>query len=164
MNRLYDKFKDYSYVGISSALSQSIKEGDMETLTYLLTTQELTPHFNIIHDPNKLLLDACLHGQLEVVQFLLTSPELDKKAKLEYKDHKAFTKACESGNLELIRFFIIDLDYEKNKEVYKILSDHLDSDIVKQAENMFELRNINHDLRANLTDSEKINHTKKLKL
>jgi len=163
MNNLYEKFKDYSYVSISSALSQASENGDLETVKYLLTTQDLTPYFNIIHDTNKLLLNACINGQLEIVQFLLTSPELEKKAKLEYKDHKAFTKACESGNLELIRFFIVDLDYEKNKEVQQILS-KIDSNIAKQAENMFELRIINHELKDNLTDSKKVISTKKLKL
>ena len=151
-------------LGFRSACAQ----GHLDVVKYLLASPELTEHADI-HTSNDDVFDgfdgfiwACENGHLEVVKYLLTSAELTEHADIHAKDDLGFLWACRCGHLEVIKYLIIDMNIEKTTQIENYLNEAKDNKYVQQAIELFNTRDLHHQLNENIKDyKEKV---KKIKI
>ena len=104
---------------------------------------------------NKVFIDSCENGYLEVVKYLLTSPDLK-----EHDDNDSgFRWACANGHLEIVKFLILDMSIEKTKHIEDYLNKNQDNN-VKEAIELFKIREFNQKLNNDLEHKEKKNKLK----
>ena len=110
---------------------------------------------------NEQFIDACKNDDLEVIKFLLTSPELKEHADIHAKSDSGFIWACKNGYLEVIKCLIIDMNIEKTNYIEKYLTENKDNKTVKQAIELFNTRDLHHQLNENIKDNkEKVKKVK----
>ena len=64
------------------------------------------------------------------------------------------------GNLELVKYLILDMSIEKTKHIEDYLNKNQDNKCVKEAIELFKIREFNQKLNANLEHKEKKNKLK----
>lgn len=130
----------------NKALINACAKGHLEIVKYLLTSPELKKHANINVQNGKALDYACFKGHLEVVKYLTTSEDLKKRIDINKNITRSFSSALESNAPDLIWYFMVDLNIEKTPGVERALKAHPN----KQAEKLFELRDVNKSLQSEL--------------
>ena len=111
---------------------------------------------------NEQFIDACRDGHLEVVKYLLTSAELTEHADIHYQDDLGFIWACLNRRLEVIKYLIIDMNIEKTNYIEKYLNENKDNKYVQQAIELFNTRDLHHQLNENIKDNKE--KVKKMKV
>ena len=109
---------------------------------------------------NEVFIDSCEKGHLEVVKYLLTSPNLKEHADIHADNDSGFRWACSDGQLEVVKFLILDMSIEKTKHIEDYLNKNQDNKCVKEAIELFKIREFNQKLNANLEHKEKKNKLK----
>ena len=109
---------------------------------------------------NEVFINSCQNGYLEVVKYLLTSPDLKEHANIHAQDDLGFRWACARGHLEVVKFLILDMSIEKTKHIEDYLNKNQDNKCVKEAIELFKIREFNQKLNANLEHKEKQNKLK----
>ena len=109
---------------------------------------------------NEVFIDSCAYGYLEVVKYLLTSPDLKEHADIHADNDEGFIWACVNGYLELVKYLILDMSIEKTKHIEDYLNKNQDNKCVKEAIELFQIRDFNQKLNANLEHKEKQNKLK----
>ena len=110
---------------------------------------------------NEQFIDACRDGHLEVVKYLLTSPDLKEHADIHARNDVGFIGACRNGRLEVVKCLIIDMVIQKTKHIEKYLNENKDNENVQQAMELFNTRDLHHQLNENIKDNkEKVKKTK----
>ena len=109
---------------------------------------------------NKVFIDSCQKGHLEIVKYLLTSPDLKEHANIHANNDYGFRLACANGHLELVKYLILDMSIEKTKHIEDYLNKNQDNKCVKEAIELFKIREFNQKLNANLEHKEKKNKLK----
>ena len=109
---------------------------------------------------NEVFIDSCENGYLEVVKYLLTSPNLKEHADIHADNDSGFSLACANGQLEIVKFLILDMSIEKTKHIEDYLNKNQDNKCVKEAIELFKIREFNQKLNANLEHKEKQNKWK----
>ena len=109
---------------------------------------------------NEIFIDSCENGYLEVVKYLLTSAELKEHADIHAKNDEGFTWTCNYGHLEIVKYLILDMSIEKTKHIEDYLNKNQDNKCVKEAIELFKIREFNQKLNANLEHKEKKNKLK----
>ena len=105
---------------------------------------------------NKVFIDSCENGYLEVVKYLLTSPDLKEHADIHARSDDGFRSACRNGHLEVIKYLIIDMNIEKTHyiETYLNKNKNKDNENVQQAIELFNTRDLHHQLNENIKDNK----------
>ena len=110
---------------------------------------------------NKVFIDSCYEGRLEVVKYLLTSPDLKEHADIHARNDVGFIGACRNGRLEVVKCLIIDMVIQKTKHIEKYLNENKDNENVQQAMELFNTRDLHHQLNENIKDNkEKVKKVK----
>ena len=159
---LKEKYKKLNQAELNEQFIDACKSGRLEVVKYLLTSPELTEHANI-HAENDLgFRSACVQGHLEVVQFLLTSPELKEHADIHARNDFGFICACDLGHLEVVKYLIIDMNIDKTIQIEKYLNENKDNENVQQTIELFNTRDLHHQLNENIKDNK--DKVKKVKI
>ena len=103
---------------------------------------------------NKVFIDSCENGYLEVVKYLLTSPDLKEHADIHARNDVGFIGACRNGRLEVVKCLIIDMVIQKTKHIEKYLNENKDNENVQQAIELFNTRDLHHQLNKNIKDNK----------
>ena len=138
------------------------RSGRLEVVKYLLTSDELKEHIDIHAENDWGFRIACLDGRLEVVKYLLTSDELTEHADIHAKDDWGFRIACRDGHLEVVKYLIIDMNIEKTTYIETYLNENKDNKYVQQAIELFNTRDLHHQLNENIKDNKE--KVKKMKI
>ena len=109
---------------------------------------------------NKVFIDSCAYGHLEIVKYLLTSADLKEHADIHADNDYGFRLACANGQLEIVKYLILDMSIEKTKHIEDYLNKNQDNNCVKEAIELFKIREFNQKLNANLEHKEKKNKLK----
>jgi hypothetical protein len=183
----YVNFPDY----ISGILIECCEEEEPEIIRYVMTNSTLNKEVSfekicmdralkaarsgqltvlqaLLH-PNKnsspngqmllygdILSSASQHGHIDIVKYILEAPEL---ANYHYpmNDKLAFKSACSFNEMEVIKYFIFDINIELDNELKFYFDQNPNEPVIK----LFELRDINKELKYELVSNE--NNTKKIK-
>ena len=109
---------------------------------------------------NEVFINSCQKGHLEIVKYLLTSHELKEHADIHADNDVGFRWACSDGQLEIVKYLILDMSIEKTKHIEDYLNENQDNKCVKEAIELFKIREFNQKLNANLEHKEKKNKLK----
>ena len=145
---------------LNEVFIDSCSNGYLEVVKYLLTSPDLKEHADIDADNDYGFRLACENGHLEVVKYLLTSPDLKEHADIHADNDSGFRWACSHGQLEVVKFLILDMSIEKTKHIEDYLNKNQDNKCVKEAIELFQIREFNQKLNANLEHKEKQNKLK----
>ena len=138
------------------------RSGRLEVVKYLLTSPKLTKHADIHAKDDGGFRSACLGGHLEIVKYLLTSDELKKHADIHARNDEGFIWACRFGHLEVIKYLIIDMNIDKTTYIEKYLNENKYNKNVQQAIELFNTRELHHQLNENIKDNKE--RVKKIKI
>jgi ankyrin repeat protein len=187
MKKLYNLYKDKSQNGLNYSLSEACREGDLEAVKFLLTSDDLMFNAQINCENNDPLFQACDYDRMEIIKYLLTSDELKNHADKYF----ALKLCCEEDKIEILEFLLknsaLDIDIHIDNSIlfelalsnksnnvlnYLIFNENIErtsriNDLVNkykndQVKNWFDLREVNKELNKDLVN----NHltTKKLKV
>ena len=151
---LKEKYKKLNQEELNKQFINACKNDDLDIVKFLLTSAELTEHADI-HALNDLgFRNACGQGRLEVVKYLLTSAELTEHADIHAKDDEGFILACLYGRLEVVKYLIIDMNIDKTTYIEEYLNENKDNKYVQQAIELFNTRDLHHQLNKNIIKSQ----------
>ena len=155
---LKEKYKKLNQKELNDQFIDACDQGHLEVVKYLLTSAELT-HADIHAENDWGFIWACAKGHLEVVKYLLTSPELTEHADIHAENDGGFICACRNGRLEVVKCLIIDMNIDKTTYIETYLNENKDN--VQQAIELFNTRDLHHQLNENIKDNkEKVKKTK----
>ena len=109
---------------------------------------------------NDEFISACANGHLEVVKYLLTGTDLKEHANIHANNDEGFIWACSRGHLEIVKYLILDMSIEKTKHIEDYLNKNQDNKCVKEAIELFKIREFNQKLNNDLEHKEKKNKLK----
>ena len=129
-----------------------------------MINQELKEKYKKLNQKelNDAFISGCESGHLDIVKYLLTSAELKKHADIHAKDDWGFRGACRDGRLEVIKYLIIDMNIDKTNYIEKYLNEKTDNRNVQQAIELFNIRDLHHQLKENIKDNKE--KVKKMKI
>lgn len=170
LNDPYSHYLSFNQSQLNTALKTVVRDNDLETVKFLLTSPSLKIHADINSHSGAALTLACSEGHLEIAKYLLTSSELTEYANVYTDVTKAFRHACASDQFEIIKYLIFEYDIEKNEDISSYLSYQTSAnesrtkkmDIIPDALKMFETRALNKNLKDELIPSSSI--SKKIKI
>ena len=93
---------------------------------------------------------------------------INTKDKNKYKTltqkqlNEVFIDSCENGHLEVVKYLIIDMNIEKTTHIEKYLNEKKDNKNVQQAIELFNTRDLHHQLNENIKDNKE--KVKKMKI
>ena len=158
---LKQRYKKYNKQQLNDEFISACKNDDLDIVKYLLTSAKLTEHADIHAQNDEGFRSACRYGRLEVVKYLLTSSELTEHADIHAKDDRGFRLTCNYEQLEIVKFLIIDMNIEKTNYIEKYLTEKTDNKTVQQAIELFNTRDLHHQLNENIKDNkEKVKKVK----
>ena len=111
---------------------------------------------------NKQFIDGCKNDDLDIVKYLLTSPELTEHADIHARSDEGFMWACYESRLEVIKYLIIDMSIDKTTYIEKYLNENKYNKNVQQAIELFNTRELHHQLNENIKDNKE--KVKKMKI
>ncbi len=155
-----DKISRHPYINHNNgeALCLACENGHLEAVRYLLASPDLKEHIPITARRGFYLLEACWNEHFEVVRYLLTSPELKEHPSIHNNDDEIFSYALSENKIDLINFLIFEIGIEKNENIIDLLEEQQN----EKVKGWFQLRELNKDLKADL--SEQISISKKVKI
>ena len=129
-----------------------------------MINQELKQKYKKLNQEelNEQFIDACYEGRLEVVKYLLTSPELTENVDIHAENDWGFRIACEQGRLEVVKCLIIDMNIDKTTHIETYLNENKNNKNVQQAIELFNTRDLHHQLNENIKDNKE--RVKKIKI
>ena len=151
---LKEKYKKLNKEELNNQFINACRDGHLEVVKYLLTSPKLKKHANIHEEKDSGFRWACEKGRLEVVKYLLTSAELTEHADIHAINDLGFIWACEKGHLEVVKCLIIDMNIDKTKHIEKYLNKKTDNKTVQQAIELFNTRDLHHQLNKNIKDNK----------
>ena len=158
---LKEKYKKLNQKELNEQFIDACAQGQLKVVKYLLTSPELKEHADIHDKDDEGFIWACYQGHLEVVKYLLTSPELNEHADIHAENDEGFICACAQGYLEVIKYLIIDMNIDKKNYIETYLNENKDNKYVQQAIELFNTRDLHHQLNENIKDNkEKVKKVK----
>jgi hypothetical protein len=116
-------------------------------------------------DLNESFVQACRWGKTLQVKCLLENTEFSKYIDVHYNDDHAFALTLDNSKREVLSYLIQEYQIEKTEKIKEYLEEYSkDSnlDIIGEAINMFELRELNEQLNSELSKNN--SNAKKAKL
>ena len=157
-----NKYKTLTPKQLNEVFIDSCEKGHLEIVKYLLTSPDLKEHADIHAKNDYGFRWACEQGYLEVVKYLLTGTDLKEHANIHAQDDLGFRWACEQGYLEVIKYLIIDMNIDKKNYIETYLNENKDNKYVQQAIELFNTRDLHHQLNENIKDNKE--KVKKMKI
>jgi ankyrin repeat protein len=150
-NELYEKYKGLSQDDLDEEFIQACKLGDLNAVTYLLTSKELPINADISAQRNQGIISACLYDQLEIIRFLLTSPLLSEHSDVHVNNEIVFKSACIQGRDSIVAFLINEMQIPQNDEI----NDYFKTWPHPYAEKLFLQRDLHIELPISKESSKK---------
>ena len=151
---LKEKYKKLNQEELNNQFINACQNDDLDIVQFLLTSPGLKEHVDI-HAENDLgFIIACEQGHLEVVKYLLTSAELTEHVDIHALNDLGFRLACDRGRLEVVKYLILDMNIEKTIHIEKKLNENKDKKYVQQAIELFNTRDLHHELNKNIKDNK----------
>ena len=118
--------------------------------------QELKEQYKKLNQEelNDLFINACKNDNLDIVKYLLTSSELTEHADIHAINDEGFIWACDRDDLEVVKCLIIDMSIEKTIHIETYLNENKDNENVQQAIELFNTRDLHHQLNENIKDNK----------
>lgn len=88
----------------NNPLENCVKNGKLEMLKYLTSSQELLKCFEI-KNADKLFRLACMHNHVSIIDYLLNQPKIDFSILPEGLYSQGITIAVENGHLDTLKYF-----------------------------------------------------------
>ena len=146
---------------LNAQFIDACKNGHLELVKYLLTSPELKEQADIHGQDDEGFIWACRCGHLEIVKYLLTSAELTELVDIHARNDEGFRSACAQGHLEVVKCLIIDMNIDKTTHIEDYLNENKDNENVQQAIELFNTRDLHHQLNENIKDNkEKVKKVK----
>ena len=159
---LKEKYNKLNQEELNDQFIDVCAQGHLEVVKYLLTSPELTEHADMQAENDGGFIWACRYGHLESVKYLLTSLELKEHVDIHAENDSGFSWACDLGHLEVVKYLIIDMNIEKTTHIEKYLNENKDNENVQQAMELFNTRDLHHQLNKNIKDNK--DKVKKVKI
>lgn len=118
MSELYNKYKNIRNQSLYSCFLSACKEGLLDDVKYLLTSNDIKEKIDINYDNDRALVAACSGGHLEVVKYLLTSPDLKKHADIKGDNYYCLTTACSNCHLHIIKYLLTSPDLKEHADIH----------------------------------------------
>jgi ankyrin repeat protein len=149
-----EEFKIY----LKNAFLAACMNGHLDIVKYLATSTELKENADIHADSELPFIIASSHANLNIVEYLLFSKELKDNVDIHAQNDKIIKMVISYNRKETIDYLIFDLNIPKSEHIVEFLK----SKPNKYVENMFNMRELNKGLKADLPVNNNIN--KKIKL
>jgi hypothetical protein len=166
MINYYEEFKglkkDELILRLNESLLDACTHGDLDKIKYILTSPELEYHGDIHYKKDSPLSLAVFSRKLEIVKYLLSSPDLKEHANLHADGDNAFLCAAYYNHSDIVNYFIFDFKIEKSTSIVKDLADT--PNIEQKINKLFEIRDLNQEINAELTEKDNKEKQKKAKL
>jgi hypothetical protein len=104
--KLYEKYKDSSQEILNLRFTAACLAGNLEEVSYVLSSPKLKVHADIHTRYDQGLLYACNGRHYELVKYLLSSPDLKEYADIHASDGLVLLQCCEDGNLDMVKFLL----------------------------------------------------------
>ena len=143
---LKEKYKKLNQEELNNQFINACQNDDLDIVQFLLTSPGLKEHADIHARSDLGCVWACYEGCLEIIKYLLTSPELKKHADIHAENDVGFIWACYESRLEVIKYLIIDMNIDKTTYIETYLNENKDNKTVKQAIELFNTRDLHHQL------------------
>jgi ankyrin repeat protein len=148
---------------ISDRLWHDIDSNNLPLIKYLLKHT----HYSYLSSALDLIcIYACGKGNLDTVKFVLTSTELKKHANIHDRSDESFERALKENKCDILQYLIFDFGIKKNKNIKDIIGEELyggkNKSTAQEVENWFTLREVNQQLKSELTTSDNIKKKPKL--
>ena len=154
-------YKKYNKEQLNDEFIDACRKGQLDVVKYLLASDELTEHADIHASNDEGFVCACRYGHLEIVKYLLTSAELTELVDIHARNDEGFRSACAQGHLEVVKCLIIDMNIEKTNYIETYLNENKYKKYVQQAIELFNTRDLHHQLNENIKDNkEKVKKVK----
>jgi ankyrin repeat protein len=141
------------------ALGLACKHGHLEIVHYLITSNELKEHADISAGNYRPIAYACHGGHLNVIQYLLASKDLKEKSNIHLDCDMIFRILVEKRDTEALKHIIFDLNIDITDTISECL-EYVVEPFKSEVKKMFELRDLNSNLKNNLSinqiDSKRI--------
>ena len=159
---LKEKYKKLNKEELNNQFINACQNDDLDIVQFLLTSPGLKEHADIHARSDEGFRIACLEGHLEIVKYLLTSAELTEHVDIHARNDRGFIWACDLGHLEVVKCLIIDMNIDKTKHIEKYFNENKDNKYVQQAIELFNTRDLHHQLNENIKDNKE--RVKKIKI
>lgn len=120
MHPFYKNFKGLSQDDLNQDFLRACKYKNLETIRYLLTTQELGLNADINANNGEGLQLACEGGDLTIVKYLINSPELKEHIVINKNIDEGFLEACMhqgQRGLELVQYLLTSPELTKHADI-----------------------------------------------
>jgi len=147
----FTKFIDIIHYLVYSQIDfeKTVRFRDLEGVKYALTSKELRNNIDIHHMNDIGIRWACRYGYMEIVEYLLTSKELTEHANIHACNDESFKFALENKNEKLLKYLIFDINIDKTHYI----EEHLKTYPNAQVEEWFKIKNLNNELKNELTSN-----------
>lgn len=113
-------FSDNSIV--LNPLCCAVRFNCMETIKFLLTSNDISQKANININQGEPLIIACSKGHLPVVQYLLTNKELKEHSDMYLQQCACLIAAFEKNHMAIVNFLLYDMKLIVNPHFYQCIS------------------------------------------
>jgi hypothetical protein len=155
-NSKYDIYKDLSQHEINKIFIDACRIDDIETVDYLLTSDQLQFNAEINKESEEGSVGLCAalaSSSHTVAKFLLSAPKLKKHADVHIQDDKPFAFCLMAGKKDFIHFLIFEYNIVKTKSIIEKI-EMFDDD--SYAEKLFTARELNQGLYTNLKNANRL--------
>jgi ankyrin repeat protein len=135
MNKeLYEKYKDLSRKVLNLRFTLLCLSGNLEEVSYILTSPDLKVHADIHTRGDQGLIYAFDGKHYDLVKYLLSSTNLKEHADINVSHGSVLLQCCVDGNLDMVKFLLsapilkqhIDIEYHDDGFILACKNHHLD--------------------------------------
>jgi hypothetical protein len=156
--RLAEKNINDEYL-VHTGIKTATEKGHLEVIKHFFLNPPFPDFLRNEFTSNNFLNLACDIGQLEIMQFLLGTDGIKEKYNIHLNNDQLFKIANKTENMDILKYLIFDLNIPKTPGI----EGYWDTTPFKDTIKMFEIRDLNKNLNAELKDTNQKNN-KKLKV
>lgn len=112
------KYLPLNYFDLHLKIFDACKEGNLDTVEYLLTTKFLIFKTDINWRDDFFVTTAYSNKHNDIVKFLLSSPKLKKHANIHAQDDMLLIHACATDDVDMIEFLLTSSDLKEHINIH----------------------------------------------
>lgn len=112
------KYIPLKYFDLHFKIFDACKEGDLNTVEYLLTTKFLLFQTDINWRDDFFVTTASSNKHYDIVKFLLTSKKLKNHANIHAQDDVLLINACSNNNVDMVNFLLTSPDLKEHIDIH----------------------------------------------